>query len=85
MTKITLPPTDARVEQGVRAVITPQQAAQTLITYLEEIQDGHIWEVVEDAMAAPMADPGDVVLAALHALAADPDAVARIAKGASDD
>ena len=76
---------DARVEAAVRAVITPQQAAQTLITYLEEIQECHIWGVVEDAMAVPMADPGDVVLAALRALAADPDAVARIAKGARHD
>lgn len=54
--------------QEIKMAVTVQEAARVLLTYLSETQDSVVWETTEDAMAVPMADPGDVIFAALRAI-----------------
>ena len=53
--------------------VTVREAARVLLTYLSETQDSVVWETTEDAMAVPMADPGDVIFSALRAIAGGGD------------
>ena len=53
--------------------VTVHEAARVLLTYLSETQDSVVWETTEDAMAVPMADPGDVIFSALRAIAGGGD------------
>jgi len=77
MTKIRLPTTDARIEQGVRAGM---EAAACRC----EMRD-HTQGEPETMFDQGYDQACDENAAMVRALAADPDAVARIARGASDD
>lgn len=49
--------------------VTVQDHAKALLIHLSETQESVVWETTEDAMSVPMADPGDVIFAALRAIA----------------
>jgi len=72
MTKIRLPTTDARIEQGVRAGLEAALHACRTERDTPEMTD-------EESTGAMVCEN------VIRALAADPDAVARIAKGARHD
>ena len=84
MTKITLPTTDARIEQGVRAGL---KAAQKLANAETEKQFGFMIGAEKDgddhsaSLFRRKRDTASYIFAAIRDLAADDEAVARIANG----
>jgi len=82
MTKIRLPTTDARIEQGVRAGLEAAVVKLRTTCVWSPYESG---SDVNNAWLSGAVKSSQSGIEAIRAIAADPDAVARIAKGASDD